>query len=152
MLRRDRTTYLRVLLLPVLAAGRALRRLLARVADVGGLLDLADARVVARLLALARVLARLLLLVDVALALLVLAGRALVERRALLLGGLRVLGRVSLQQRSDVDGTERAVQPTIECDLDSRACSEEMVLPSSSVIAAELPWGWWRGVSLGRHS
>jgi hypothetical protein len=145
-----------VLLLPVLAAGRALRRLLARVANVGGLLDLTDARVVARLLALARVLvrvlARLLLLVDVSLALLVLAGCALVERRALFLGGLRVLGRVSLQQRSDVDGTERAVQPTMECDLDSSACSEEMLLPSSSVIAAELPWGWRRGVSLGRHS
>jgi hypothetical protein len=101
MLQGGRSTDLRVLLLPVLAAGRALRRLLARVADVGRLLDLADARVVARLLALARVLARLLLLVDVALALLVLAGRALVECRPLLLGGLCVLGRVGLQWSSD---------------------------------------------------
>jgi hypothetical protein len=49
-------------------------------------------------------------------------------------------------------GADRGLQPTIECDLDSSAFSEEMVLPSSSVIAAELPpWGWGRGVSLYRH-
>jgi hypothetical protein len=40
----------------------------------------------------------------------------------------------------------------MECDLDSSAFSEEMVLPSSSVIPAELPpWGWGRGVSLYEH-